>query len=77
MENTKLPIKYWFITMFMLTSSDQVFSAAELQQKLGCREYEEVERMLIDLTAIMNKTKEKHTFDTLLYACLKNQKINK
>ena len=73
MENTKLPIKYWFISMFMLTSSDQVFSVSELQQKLGCREREQVEEMLTNLTAIMNKTESKYTFDSLLYACLKNQ----
>lgn len=76
MENTKLPIKYWFITMFMLTSSDQVFSTSELQQKLGCMEYEQVDEMLNNLNAIMNKTKIKYTFDSLLYACLKNQDIN-
>lgn len=76
MENTKLPIKYWFITMFMLTSSDQVFSASELQQKLGCIEYEQVEEMLNKLNAIMNKTERKHTFDSLLYACSKNQDLN-
>ena len=73
MEKTKLPIKYWFISMFMLTSSDQVFSVSELQQKLGCREREQVEEMLTNLTAIMNKTESKYTFDSLLYACLKNQ----
>ena len=76
MENTKLPIKYWFITMFMLTSSDQVFSASELQQKLGCMEYDQVEEMLNKLNAIMNKTERKHTFDSLLFACLKNQDLN-
>jgi len=76
MEHTKLPIKYWFITMFMLTSSDKVFSASELQQKLGCMEYEQVEEMLNKLNAVMNKTERKYTFDSLLFACLKNQDFN-
>jgi hypothetical protein len=76
MENTKLPIKYWFITMFMLTSSDQVFSVSELQQKLGCREREQVEEMLNNLKAIMNKIEGKYTFDSLLYACSKNHNLN-
>jgi len=73
MENTKLPIKYWFITMYMLTSSDKDFSAIELQQKLGCREYDQVEEMLFNLNVIKNKTNSKCTFDTLLYKCLKFQ----
>jgi len=76
MENTKLPIKYWFITMFMLTSSDQVFSASELQQKLGCNEYDQVEEMLNNLNAIIRKTEGKYTFDSLLYACSKNKNQN-
>jgi hypothetical protein len=71
MENTKLPIKYWFITIYMLTSYDKNFSAIELQQKLGCRESEQVEEMLFNLNMVKKQSNCKYTFDSFLYKCLK------
>jgi DNA-directed RNA polymerase subunit RPC12/RpoP len=73
MENSKLPIKYWFITIHILTSSQKTFSASELQKKLGYPEYEPVGEMLGNLNTLTGKIADEYTFERLLFACAKNQ----
>lgn len=73
MENSRLPIKYWFITVHILTSSKKTFSASELQKHLGYTEYEPVCEMLHNLHLVMDKGGEEYTFEWLLFACVKNQ----
>ena len=73
MENSKLPIKYWFITIHILTSSKKTFSASELQKQLGYPEYEPVYEMLYKLRMVMDNGVDEYKFDMILFACAKNQ----
>ena len=73
MENSKLPIKYWFITMYLLTSSNKTFSASELQKQLGYPEYEPVCEMLHNLHLVMDNGDNEYRFERLLLACTKDQ----
>ena len=73
MENSKLPIKYWFITMHILTSSKKTFSASELQKQLGYPEYKPVCEMLYKLCLVLDNRVDEYKFDRILFACAKNQ----
>ncbi|MBI9039194.1 MAG: transposase [Bacteroidales bacterium] len=73
MENSKLPIKCWFITIHILTSSKKTFSALEIQRYLGYPEYKSVCEMLHNLHLVMDKGSNEYTFKGLLFACVNNQ----
>lgn len=73
MENSELPVKYWFITMYILTSSIKTFSVSELQKKLDYPEYGPVCEMLYDLRFVLEKEDDEYIFERLLHACSKNQ----
>ena len=53
MHASNLPIRYWFITMHLLTSTKKSFSAKELQRQLGHKRYEPVWYMVHKLRSIM------------------------
>jgi hypothetical protein len=42
MHKSKLPFRYWFIAMHLLTSTKKSFSAKELQRQLGHKRYHPV-----------------------------------
>lgn len=73
MENSKLPIKHWFIAIQLLISSCGNFSIAELQEKISGAEQEEVLEMLEILKAHLDKLNNGQSFDQLLLACVANQ----
>ena len=73
MENSRLPIKYWFITMHILTSSKKTFSVADLQKYLGYTEYEPICEMLHNLRWVMDTGSDEYTFERLLFSCVKNK----
>lgn len=73
MENSKLPIKHWFIAIQLLTSSDDNFSIAEIQEKLGDTKKEQISEMLESLNSCDDQRKKELTFDQLLLACVKNE----
>lgn len=73
MENSKLPIKYWFMAIHLLTSATETFTIAEIQKKLGCEDIEQVNEMLENLNRCLCKTGNSCSFDQLLFACVANQ----
>lgn len=73
MENSKLPIKHWFIAIQLLTSSNDNFSITEIQEKISGAEQNEVLEMVKVLKAHLDKLKNGQSFDQLLQACLVNQ----
>ncbi|MFA5328892.1 MAG: hypothetical protein WC384_13955 [Prolixibacteraceae bacterium] len=73
MENSQLPIKYWFIAIQLLTSASDNFSIAEIQEKISCAEQNEILEMLEILKAHLDKLKNGQSFDQLLLACVVNQ----
>ena len=73
MENSKLPIKHWFVAIQLLTSTNDNFSIAELQEKISGAEQTEVLKILKILKAHLEKLSNGQSFDQLLLACVLNQ----
>ncbi|MEM0998203.1 MAG: IS1595 family transposase [Bacteroidota bacterium] len=55
MENSKLPFRYWYMAMHLLTSSKKSFSAREFQQQIGHKRYEPIWAMLHKIRRIMGQ----------------------
>ena len=55
MHKSKLPYRYWFIAMHLLTGSKKSFSAKELQRQLGHNRYHPVWHMAHKLRDAMGK----------------------
>ena len=55
MHKSKLPYRYWFIAMHLLTSNRKRFSAKELQRQLGHKRYHPVWHMAHKLREAMGK----------------------
>lgn len=55
MHGSRLPFRYWFIAMHLLTSTRKSFSALELQRQLGHNRYEPVWSMLHKLRDVMGR----------------------
>jgi len=60
MHGSQLPLRYWFITMHLLTSTKKSFSAAELQRQLGHKNYMPIWAMLHKLRNAMGKRDAKY-----------------
>ncbi len=61
MHGSQLPLRYWFITMHLLTSTKKSFSASELQRQLGHRNYMPIWAMLHKLRNAMGKRDARYT----------------
>ena len=66
MHGSKLPFRYWFIAIHLLTSTKKSFSAAELQRQLGHKRYEPIWNMLHKLRQIMGKRDELYTLSDVI-----------
>ena len=53
MENSKLPMHYWFVAIYLLSHSKKPISALELQRLLGHKRYEPIYLMLRKLRIAM------------------------
>lgn len=61
MHVSKLPFRYWFVAMHLLTSTKKSFSALELKRQLGHKRYEPIWKMLHKLRAAMGKRDDIYT----------------
>lgn len=61
MHGSKLPFKYWFIAMHLLTATKHSFSALKLQRQLGHKRYQPVWEMIHKLRSIMGMRDGKYT----------------
>lgn len=55
MHKSKLPYRYWFIAMHLLTSTKKSFSAKEIQRQLGHKRYHPIWHMVHKLRQNMGK----------------------
>jgi hypothetical protein len=55
MHGSKLPFRYWFVAMHLLTSTKKSFSAKEIQRQLKHKRYEPIWAMLHKLRQAMGK----------------------
>ena len=53
MQASKLPFRYWFIAMHLLTATKQTFSSLEVQRQLGHKRYQPVWEMMHKLRSLM------------------------
>jgi transposase-like protein len=60
MEHSKLPFRYWFVSMHLLTSTKKSFSASELQRQLGHKRFQPIWEMLHKLRNVMGKRDSKY-----------------
>ena len=59
LEFTKLPFRYWYVAMHLLTSTKKSFSVSELQRQLGHKRYQPIWEMHKKLSDIMGKRDSK------------------
>lgn len=60
MHKSKLPFRYWFITMNLLTSTKKSFSAKEIQRQLGHKRYHPIWHMVHKLRKAMGKRDDEY-----------------
>lgn len=60
MHGSKLPFRYWFIAMHLLTSTKKSFSAREIQRQLSHKRYQPIWGMLHKLRQAMGKRDEQY-----------------
>ena len=60
MENSKLPFRYWLITIHLLTSTRKSFSTEELRRQLGHKRYQPIWEMVCKLREVMGKRDDKY-----------------
>ena len=60
MEHSKLPFRYWFVAMHLLTGTKKSFSASELQRQLGHKRFQPIWEMLHKLRNVMGKRDSKY-----------------
>ena len=53
MQGSKLPFRYWFIAMHLLTATKQTFSSSEIQRQLGHNRYQPIWEMMHKLRSVM------------------------
>jgi len=55
MQSSKLPFRYWLVTMHLLTSTKKSFSCEELRRQLGHKRYQPIWEMVNKLGDVMGK----------------------
>src|SRR5450759_4846340 len=66
MQGSKLPFRYWFIAMHLLTGTKKTFSALELQRQIGHKFYEPIWYMLQKLRTTMGLRDSKYQLDKIV-----------
>lgn len=61
MENSKLPFRYWFIAMHLLTCTKKSFSAKEIQRQIEHKRYEPIWAMLHKIRSVMGLRDNRYT----------------
>jgi hypothetical protein len=61
MHISKLPFRYWFIAMHLLTATKHTFSASELQRQLSHKRYQPIWEMVYKLRSVMGKRDNEYT----------------
>jgi transposase-like protein/predicted RNA-binding Zn-ribbon protein involved in translation (DUF1610 family) len=60
MHKSKLPYRYWFVTMHLLTSTKKSFSTKEIQRQLGHKRYAPIWHMVHKLRLAMGKRDDQY-----------------
>ena len=60
MHASKLPLRYWFIAIHLLTATKKSFSAQEIQNQLGHKYYEPIWAMCHKLREMMGRREDRY-----------------
>ena len=63
MENSKLPFRYWFIAMMLMSGTKKSFSASEVRRQLGHKRYEPVWALMHQMRRAMGNRNGKYLLD--------------
>jgi hypothetical protein len=63
MHGSKLPFRYWFIAMHLLTATKHSFSALEMQRQLGHKRYQPIWEMMHKLRSAMGGRDNRYTLN--------------
>lgn len=63
LEASKLPYRYWIMTMFLMSISKKSFSALEMQHMLGHKRYEPIWAMMHKIRAGMGNRESRYKLD--------------
>jgi len=63
MENSKLPFRYWFIAMHLMTATKKCFSALEMQRQIGHQRYQPIWELMHKLRIVMGKRDARYKLD--------------
>lgn len=66
MHNSKLPFRYWFAAMHLMTSTKKCFSALEMKRQLNHKRYQPIWEMMHKLRAVMGKRDEGYQLDSVV-----------
>jgi hypothetical protein len=61
MENSKLPFKYWFVAMHLMTSTKKSFSAKAIQNELNHNRYQPIWEMMHKIRSVMGLRDNEYT----------------
>ena len=59
MENSKLPFRYWYIAIHLLTATKKTFSAVAIQGQIGHKRYEPIWAMLHKIRMVMGQIEDR------------------
>lgn len=60
MQHSKLPFRYWFAAMYLLTATKGSFSSVELQRQLGHNRYQPIWEMANKIRDVMGKRDDEY-----------------
>ncbi|MFT6726884.1 MAG: hypothetical protein ACJAV7_001334 [Flavobacteriales bacterium] len=60
LEYSKLPFRYWFIAMHLISPTKKGFSSLEMQHQIGHKRYEPIWAMMHKIRSVMGKRDEKY-----------------
>jgi hypothetical protein len=69
MEHSALPLKYWFLSIYLMTIPERPYTSMEIKQKMDYFADSSIDDMVDNLDRLRKRTNHKFTFDMLLYAC--------
>ena len=66
MENSKLPFRYWFIAMHLLTATKKGFSTLEIKRQLGHKRYQPIWEMVHKLRSVMGQRDSLYQLESIV-----------
>lgn len=66
LHGSRLPLRYWFIAIHLITSTKKCFSALELQRQLGHNRYEPVWLLLHKLRDVMGQRDKEYVLTDVI-----------